>query len=172
MKPNINDYLRHGLFLNLYGLFKYLPSPVGDILRYLIVKIFIKHIGKVRIYEGTTFWYPERIKIGDNVTLNEWVYLNGYGNLTIADGVRIGERTSIITSDHNFDRKDIPIYQQEIIGAPVIIEKNVWIGCHVVILKGVRVGEGAIIAAGAVVTKDVAPFSIVAGVPAVKIKNR
>lgn len=172
MKATLKDYLRHGIFLNLYGLFKYLPSPIGDILRYLIVKIFIKHIGKVRIYEAVTFWYPERIKIGERVTLNEWVYLNGYGGLTIGDGVRIGERTSIITSDHSFNRKDIPIYQQEIIGSPVIIEKNVWIGCHVVILKGVRIGEGAIIAAGAVVTKDVAPFTIVAGVPAVKIKDR
>ncbi|HPL95325.1 MAG TPA: acyltransferase [bacterium] len=172
MNANPKDYFRHGIFFNLYGLFKYLPSPLGDVLRYLIIKIFIKEIGRVRIYEGVTFWYPERIKIGDKVTLNEWVYLNGYGGLTIEDGVRIGERTSIITSDHTFEKKDIPIYQQAIIGSQVIIEKNVWIGCHVVILKGIRIGEGAVIAAGAVVTKDVPSFSVVAGVPAKIIKQR
>ncbi len=172
MNAKTKDYFRHGIFFNLYGLIKYFPSPLGDVLRYLIVKIFIKKIGRVRIYEGTTFWYPERIEIGDSVTLNEWVYLNGYGGLIIKNGVRIGERTSIITSDHNFEKKEIPIYQQPIIGGSVVIEKNVWLGCHVVILKGVHIGEGAVVAAGAVVTKDVSPFSIVAGVPAKVIKTR
>lgn len=168
----VKDYIIHGLYFNLYGLVKYIPSPIGDLLRHLIVKIFIKKMGKVRIYEGVTLWYPYRIKLGSNITLNEWVYISGFGGVIIEDGVRIGHRTSIITSDHQFKSKEIPIYKQNIDPGRVIIRKNAWLGCNVTILKGVTVGEGAIVAAGAVVTKDVESFSIVAGVPAKKIGER
>jgi len=75
------------------------PSPIGDWLRFLTVRPFLPSCGSWRIYEGVTFWYPYRIKIGKNVTLNEWVYLSGFGGLTIGNDVRIGHRVSVVTSE-------------------------------------------------------------------------
>lgn len=169
---SIQDYLIHGVYFFFYGLVKYFPSPIGDHLRYLFTLPFIKKMGKVRIYEGVTFWYPYRIKIGGRVTLNEWDYLSGYGGIEIEDNVRIGHHVSIITSDHLHDRKDLPVYKQGLVSAKVKICRDAWIGCNVTILKGVTIGKGAIIAAGAVVNKDVPEYTIVGGVPAKKIKKR
>ena len=128
------DYLIHGIYFALYGIVKYIPSPIGDVLRYWISKPFVNKMGKVRIYEGTTLWYPYRIKIGNNVTLNEWVYISGYGNVTIGDAVRIGSRTTIISSDHEFGDCNKRIYQQGIKSCGgVTIEDDVFIGTGVII---------------------------------------
>lgn len=172
MRIGITDYFLHAIFIFTYGWVKYIPSPVGDWLRKIVVLPFLKETGKIRIYEGVTFWYPYRIEFGKNVSLNEWVYLSAFGGLKIGNDVRIGHRVSIMTSDHNFNEVDIPIYKQGLKAAPVVIEDDVWIGCNVTVLKGVTVGKGAIIAAGAVVTKDVQPYSIVGGVPAKPISSR
>lgn len=169
---SISDYFIHAIFLTIYGVVKYIPSPLGDIFRYICVFPFLKSCHAVRIYEGATFWYPYKITIGSNVSINEWTYLNGYGGLSIGNHVRIGHRTSIITSDHIFSDKSKPIFQQGLIGSKVVIEDDVWIGCNVTILKGVRVGKGAIIAAGSLVLEDVPSRAVVAGVPARVVKRR
>lgn len=161
------DYLIHGIYFALYGIVKYIPSPIGDVLRYWISKPFVNKMGKVRIYEGTTLWYPYRIKIGNNVTLNEWVYISGYGNVTIGDAVRIGSRTTIISSDHEFGDRNKKIYQQGIKSrGGVTIEDDVFIGTGVIILDGVTIGTHSVIGAGSVVTKNILPYSVVAGNPA------
>ena len=78
----------------------------------------------------------------------------------------------MIPSNHNYARTDIPIYRQGETSKGIVIEDDVWIGARVTILDGVRVGGGSIIAAGAVVSKDVEPFSVVGGVPARVLKSR
>lgn len=166
------DYIIHGLFFGLYFFVKFLPSPVGDLLRFAVSFPFIKKVGSVRISEGVTLWYPYKMLIGKNVTLNEGVVLNAAGGITIGDNVRIGMRTTMITSDHIIESREIPIYLQGISTAPIYIENDVWIGANVTLLKNVRIGRGAVIAAGAVVTKDVPAFAIVGGVPARLIKMR
>jgi acetyltransferase-like isoleucine patch superfamily enzyme len=172
-KPfSVFDYLVHGIFFTIYGLVKYFPSPIGDLLRYWIAKPFMSRLGKVRIYEGVTLWYPYRIRIGDNVTLNEWVYLSGYGQLEIGDNVLIANRVTILTSSHGFKDKNCFIRKQGIESGQVCIKQDVWIGTNATILMGVIIGEGAVIAAGAVVTKDVPPYTIVGGVPARSIGER
>lgn len=168
----LRDYLGLGIYFSIYGLVKYLPSPLGDWLRYGVSKPFAKHLGKVRLYEGVTLWYPYRISIGDHVSLNEWVYIGGYGGVRIGDGVRIGHRTTILSSSHRYQDRQRFIYQQGVIGTMTVVDDDVWIGCSVVILPGVRIGKGSIVAAGAVVTKDVPPYTIVAGVPAKQIGMR
>jgi acetyltransferase-like isoleucine patch superfamily enzyme len=172
MKITTRDYFVHGLYVPLYGLVKYLPPPIGSWLRRLVTRPFAASMGNVRIYEGVTFWYPYRIRIGHSVTLNEWVYLSGFGELTIGDNVRIGHRTSVITSDHVYDDVTAPIHEQGLVAGQVVIEDNAWIGCNVTILKGVTIGCGAVVAAGSVVTKSVTPYAIVAGVPARQIGMR
>ncbi len=168
----IGDYLIHGVYFLCYGFVKYLPSPIGDWLRHLVIKPFIQSMRKVRIYEGVTLWYPYRIRIGTDVTLNEWVYVSGYGEVVIGNGVRIGHRTSILSSDHVIDDPTTPIHKQGLVGGKVTIGNDVYIGCNATIMRGVSIGEGAVIAAGAVVTSAVAPYTIVGGVPAKVLGTR
>lgn len=167
-----SEYIIHGAYFLIYGLFKYMPSPIGDFFRKLITKPFSKKMGNVRIYEGATFWYPYNLEIGNDVTINEFVMLNAFGGLIIKDNVRIGHRTSILTSDHITSSKEIPIFKQGVLANPTIIQEDVFIGCNVTILGGITIGNGAVIGAGSVVTKNVPPFSIVAGNPAKVIKTR
>ena len=165
------DYLIHGIYFTIYGIVKYIPSPIGDYLRFLFTFPFLKKAGHFRAYEGVTFWYPYRTKIGSRVTLNEWVYLSGYGGLEIGINVSIGHRTSIVTTNHGMS-KDQLIKDQKLIGHKTVIADDVWIGANVVILSGVNIGEGAVIAASSLVNKDVKPYEIVGGVPAKKISDR
>lgn len=168
----VSDYLINGIYLNLYFLVKFIPPPIGNLLRFLFSKPFFKKLKWCRIGEGTTIWYPYRIEIHKNVSINEYNYLSGYGGLIIKEGVRIGKGCTFITSDHLFAQKDIPIYKQGVEGDKIIIMENVWIGANATILKGVKIGEGAIIAAGAVVKDDVPDNTIVGGIPAKPIKYR
>lgn len=90
----------------------------------------------------------------------------------MGDDVRTGPEFAIITANHSFDNPDIPIRLQGKTKSPVVIKDRVWIGMRVIILPGVTIGEGAVIGAGSIVTKDVKPYDIVAGNPARVIKNR
>lgn len=79
---------------------------------------------------------------------------------------------TILTMKHNYNDKNIPIIKQKISSTKVIIKDDVWVGLRAIILPGVEVGEGAVIGAGAVVTKDVPKFTVVGGIPAKIIKKR
>lgn len=119
----------------------------------------------------------ETIYIGDDVYIGPGAVFNASDSrITIHNKVMFGPGVYIMGGDHNFNQVgkymfDVK-YKNESDDLPVIIESDVWIGCRVVILKGVTIGKGAIVAAGAVVTKDVPDFSIVGGVPAKVIGNR
>jgi acetyltransferase-like isoleucine patch superfamily enzyme len=166
------EYFRAGVFNLIYGTVKYIPSPLGDWLRYLCLKPFVIRVLSSRIKEGVTFWFPEKVAIGRHVSINEWVFIDGWGGVTIGDGVRIAHRVSILSEDHRFDDPTLPIYEQGKIGKAVVIHDDVWIGCGVIILKGVSIGRGAIVGAGSVVTRDVPEMAVVAGNPARVLKYR
>lgn len=113
------------------------------------------------------------LTIGDHVSINRGCHLSAGGGLTIGEHVSIGHSTSIITADHGFGDRDMPIRYQPSVMAPVKIGSNVWIGARVVILSGVEIADGTIIAAGAVVTKSITePDTIIGGVPARRLKGR
>jgi acetyltransferase-like isoleucine patch superfamily enzyme len=113
------------------------------------------------------------ITIGDFSSLNHYVVINGQGGVTIGAKVMIAAFTSIFAGMHNFSSTEIPMHDQGMMTKGGIrIEDDVWIGTHAVILDGVTIGTGSIVAAGAVVTRNVPPFSIVAGVPARIVKSR
>lgn len=108
--------------------------------------------------------------IGPNCSVNDCTML--YDNLTLGRGVRIGAHSLIIPENHTFATRAKFIYEQPCEFRGVVFEDDVWVGSNVVVLDGVRIGKGAILAAGCVVTRDVPPYSIVGGVPARVLKER
>ena len=105
------------------------------------------------------------IDIGENVFINWGFSAISPGSITIEDGVRLGPNVSVITANHDFH--DLKIIRCK----PVTIKKNAWLCEGTKILPGVTIGEGAVVGAGSIVTKDVAPRTVVAGNPARFIKN-
>lgn len=112
------------------------------------------------------------IDVGENCSINEYCMLYGHGGLKIGDNVSIATGTVIVPANHNFTRREIPFKLQGSTGHGIVLEDDIWVGANVTILDGCRIGRGAIIGAGAVVTKNVVPYSIVGGVPARFIKER
>lgn len=118
--------------------------------------------------------------IGDGTRINGKIIIKGKGKCSIKKYCAIGDNVRIITSNHKTDQVNLQYALQKKIGikAPidkkinVEIENNVWLGDSVIILPGVNIGNGAVIAAGTVVTKDIPPYAIVAGVPGKLIKYR
>ena len=115
-----------------------------------------------------------KVIVGSNVTFNSNVMVNarGKGSIDIGDNVLIGPNVVLRSSNHSFNNLNEPIIQQGMTYGHIVIENNVWIGSNCVILPKCKIGEGSIIAAGAVVTNDVESYSIVGGVPAKLIKKR
>lgn len=120
------------------------------------------------------FAHEGKISIGDNVSLNHHVSINAdcKGEIRIGNDVMMGPMTVMRASNHRFDATDVPMRLQGHEGGRIIIEDDVWIGASVVVLPNVRIGRGSIIGAGAVVTKDIPPYSIAVGNPAKIIRSR
>lgn len=110
-----------------------------------------------------------KIVIGDNFYMNAGCHI--LGEITFGNDVMIGPKTVIWGRDHGIS-KERPMRQQPHNKKPIIIENDVWIGASVTILKGVKIGNGAVVGAGSVVTKDIPDFAIVVGNPAKIVKYR
>jgi acetyltransferase-like isoleucine patch superfamily enzyme len=112
------------------------------------------------------------IEIGERSSLNPNCCVYGHGGLKIGKFVRIAAGTTIIPSNHGFERVDIPICDQPGESKGILIEDDVWIGTNCTILDGITIGHSSVIGAGSVVTKSVAPYSIMGGCPAKLIRSR
>lgn len=112
------------------------------------------------------------IEIGDNSHFAPYSILYGEEGLKIGKGVCVAAHVVLATHGQGYKDPDIPMYMQSHSGAPIVIEDNVWICANAVITAGVKIGTGSIVGAGAVVTKDVEPYSVVGGVPAHLIRKR
>lgn len=110
------------------------------------------------------------IELGENVSINPYACLSG--KVKIGNGVRIASHVSIVGFNHGFDDIETPIYRQPLTSLGIEIGDDVWIGANAVVLDGVKIGRGAIIAAGAVIAKDVPAMAIAGGVPARVLRYR
>ncbi len=150
-----------------------LPGPEGVFFRWLLYRPLFRRLPFVPlIYPGVYFTHTYGISVGRNFSVNTGALLDGRGGITIGDSVMIGPQTVVVSSHHQSDVPTIPMASLDHVLAPVVIEDDVWIGAHVFIKGGVRIGRGAVVAAGAVVTRDVEPYAVVAGVPAARVRSR
>ena len=137
-------------------------------LRWLIYSLDGVEIGKgSHIHMGTQFFYPGKIRIGEGSIIGQNAFLDGRDKLIIGNFVDIASDVMIYNSEHDVNSEDFSSTT-----APVEIGDYVFIGPRAIILPGVKIGKGAVVAAGAVVTKDVPEFAIVGGVPAKTIGER
>jgi acetyltransferase-like isoleucine patch superfamily enzyme len=111
------------------------------------------------------------ICIGKDCLIGEYSVIRGQGGVTIGDRVYTSPLTQILAVNHVYEDPDKPFVDQGITAQGIVIEDDVWIGAGAIILDGVCVGKGAVISAGAVVTNEVPPHTVVGGVPAKKIKE-
>jgi acetyltransferase-like isoleucine patch superfamily enzyme len=137
------------------------------------------HIGKeCRIERDTSIWLSgddgadARLELGPEVYVGRNTYIGCFQPVTIGARTLIGAYVYIISGNHRSERRDLSIRQQGYTGAPVMIGDDAWLGTHVVVLPGVTIGRGAIVAAGAVVNTNIPDFQIWGGVPAKFIKDR
>ena len=162
--------------LSYYSVAKHMPCSYSGVkigqtmLRRFCGKLMLAHCGKkVNIERNALF--SKKVSLGDYSGIG--VNAKIYGSCVIGNHVMMGEDCTVITRNHKHDRTDIPMmeqgFQEE---KTVYIGNDVWIGDRVILLPGVHIGDGCIIGAGAVVTHDVPPYSIAAGVPARVIKSR
>lgn len=176
------------------ALFAWVPTPLGLALRLLAWRWLFARCGSVRFGTGLTLAGCGRMRLGDKVRLGRGCFVTaGGGELVLGDNVAlspcvhvgadagrieigahtaVGPGTVIRAANHCFARQDLPIMRQGHLPGQVVIEEDVWIGANCVITPDVRIGRGAVVGAGAVVTRNVAPFAIVGGVPARQIGRR
>jgi maltose O-acetyltransferase len=125
-------------------------------------------IGKgTTIHSGATLYETKNISIGDDAIIGEKAVLDGRARLQIGNHVDIASEVMIYNSQHDINDENF-----KAVYGDVVIDDYVFIGPRAIVLPGVKIGQGAVIAAGAVVTKDVPPYAIVAGVPAKVIGER
>lgn len=132
-------------------------------------------IGKYAIIRPSNIYggpIGDGLTIGNHSNIGPFNYIGCSGKITIGDRVMLGPRVSIYAEDHVFYNAEISIKEQGVKKQAVVIEDDCWIASNVIILAGVTIGKGSVVAAGAVVTETVPPYSIVAGVPAKLIKKR
>ena len=150
-----------------------------DLIMSKCYKSQMKQCGKnVSLHPSTSVYFGlKNLSLGNNVSIPRYAHIFcTEAPLTIGNNVIFGPAPTIITGDHRIDVIGKPIFfsydklpQNDL---PVVIEDDVWVGAHVIILKGVTIGRGSVIAAGSVVNKSTPPYSISAGVPAKSIKFR
>lgn len=132
-----------------------------------------KRLGdNVRLETRVSFNKPENISIGDETFIGQDSFLNAVDKITIGRYVGIAAGCRIMTWNHVISNQTTKLRTTGKETAPVLIKDGAWLGYDVIVLPGVTIGEGAVVAAGAVVNNDVEPFDIVAGIPAKKIGQR
>ncbi len=132
-------------------------------------------IGKFAIIRPTNGYggeIGEGLRIGNNSNIGPYCYIGCSGHIEIGNNVMMSPRVSIYAENHVFSRTDIPMKEQGVEKQFVKIGDDCWIAANSIILAGVTIGKGSVIAAGSVVTKDIPPYSVAAGVPAQIIKQR
>lgn len=157
--------LKHGVYLD-HGVYLHAcPSGIEIGENTIVMHGAIMHVYNFRDLPHAG------IKIGRDNLVGEYTVIRGQGGVSIGDRVYTSPFTQILAVNHVFSDPERPFVEQGITAQGIVIEDDVWLGSSCVITDGVRIGKGAVVAAGAVVTADVPPHTIVAGVPARMVRT-
>lgn len=157
----------------LGALFGRWPGPEGFFFRYLTARLLFKRVASFCwIYPGARLTHVYGLSVGRNFNINTGAHIDARGGVTIGDHVAIGPNAVIVSSNHTWKDPQRPFLLQGHTPGPVHIGDQVWIGANATVLAGVTIADRTIVAAGAVVTSDTQPDTIVAGVPARPIGPR
>jgi maltose O-acetyltransferase len=174
----MSSLLRFLAYILYYGVARHLPVSAKPYafgarrLRTGLGRVLLDHVGRgANIEHGAEFGSGRGIRLGNRSGLG--VNCRVGGPLILGDNVMMAPGVIILTINHRFDDLQVPMIDQGFLPTrEVVVEDDVWIGTNAIILPGCRLGRGSIIAAGAVVTKDVPPLAIVGGNPARVIRTR
>lgn len=160
----------------LYILTSWLPHyqlhyswPITTAIRRAAGKLMFDHCGK-KVDIGRRISFSSHFSIDDHSSVGDNAYI--LGKVTIGKNVMMAANCAFIASNHNTDRIDIPMNRQGGTNAPITVGDDVWLCYGSIVCAGVTIGNGAIVAAGAVVTKDVPAYAVVGGVPAKILRYR
>lgn len=139
-----------------------------DEIRDLLSRLFgYKVDSTLRVFPPFYTDFGKNIHIGQRVFINACCHFQDHGGIFIGDDCQIGHNVVFATLNHGLDPKE----RKSTYPAPIVLGRNVWIGANATILQGVKIGDNAVVAAGAVVTKEVEPNTIVGGIPARVIRH-
>ena len=194
LAAHLRDTLPVDARVALYGRFVDGESPFDAMMRRVIWRALARHVGDgLRVERGARFRHPETFEIAEGVFIGEYAVIQGRidgtcrigkqawigpqafldaRNLTMGEFVGWGPGAKVLGSTHTGEPQDVPIIQTDLDIRPVTIEPWADIGTNAVVLPGVVVGRASMVGAGAVVTSDVPPNAIVAGVPAKVLRYR
>ncbi|EMH2896298.1 TPA: acyltransferase [Vibrio parahaemolyticus] len=155
----------------LYEIMMFFPTKVGVLFRSILVmslsdcgdNLYIGTNVKIKNFKG--------LKIGSNVSIHENCFIDAIGGVEIGDNVSIAHNSSLISFNHTYSNKELPIKYNTLFFDKIILKSDVWVGCGSRILAGSYLNERTIVAAGAIVTSHFEGNSIIAGVPAKVIKG-
>lgn len=161
-------------------IFRIFGCKIGKKNKFYSKPIIRGYLNKITI--GNRCYFDDKVKIvinkegnldiGNNTLFSSNVNINaGVGNIKIGSNIMVAANSYIINGDHNYS-DELSVRNSNHVTKDILIEDNVWIGANCLILKGVTIGEGAIIGAGSVVIKDIPPYSVCVGSPCKFIKNR
>lgn len=165
--------LPRSINLSLLTMMRHMPGNIGIAIRYCCIKNLCKRCGdNVIVFPGAYLTYLESCIFGNNISIHENCNIGCKGELTVGNNVMISQGTSILTTEHDYKQLSVPMRDASVICKSVTIGDDVWLGAHSIITAGTTIGYGAVIAAGAVVTKNIPPMCIAAGIPAHIIGKR
>ena len=169
----IGDYLRAARSESLEwyrALLVGIPGEIGCSLRNALYGYHAER--GCRVLRNVTIYFPERLKLGRNVGISPQTQCNAAGGIEIGDDTLIGPGCTLWSVNHRYQDASVPIRWQGYDAQPIVVGRDCWIAARAIVLAGVHIGDGSVVAAGAVVNRTCAPGSILAGVPAKVIGRR
>ncbi len=151
----------------------FLPGGLGTVVRRTFYNAYFHRPGAdITVVAGAYIEDPQCIDCGDRATFGRNSWISAGGGLRIGNDVGIGPGVIIHTANHNYLDANKPFFQQGHTLKPVEIEDDVWLAAGVIIVPGTRIGRGAVISAGSVISGSIEPFSLMVGFPARRIGVR
>lgn len=166
-KYSKKENIRRLMWAAVYPLFRYSPRPFFG-WRRLLLRMFGSRIGsKVNIYNSSTIYMPWNLEIGDWSSIGEYAFVYNLGKVVIGRYSTVSHRAHLCAGTHDYADQAMSLLK-----IPIAVGDQVWMCADSFVGPGVNIGDGAVVGARAVVVKDVPPWTIVAGNPAVPIKKR